>query len=62
MSTQDVLNKYREERTKCQVWTRVMGYLRNVDNFNTGKKGEYKERVFFTESKTCPCCCQEQEH
>lgn len=34
----------------CEVWTRVMGYHRPVSSFNIGKKGEYEERKFFTES------------
>jgi hypothetical protein len=38
------------ERQPCEVWTRVMGYHRPVASFNTGKKGEYAERVFFRES------------
>lgn len=38
-----------EERTPCEVWTRVMGYHRPVASFNTGKQGEYAERVCFTE-------------
>ena len=33
----------------CEVWTRVMGYFRPVQSFNIGKKGEYAERVWFTE-------------
>jgi anaerobic ribonucleoside-triphosphate reductase len=33
----------------CEVWTRVMGYFRPVSSFNTGKKGEFAERRFFTE-------------
>ncbi len=33
----------------CEVWTRVMGYFRPVSSFNVGKKGEYAERVPFTE-------------
>ena len=33
----------------CEVWTRVMGYFRPVQSFNIGKKGEYHERVMFTE-------------
>lgn len=40
-----------EERTRCEVWTRVMGYYRPVSNFNIGKKGEFDERVNFTEQK-----------
>lgn len=30
-----------------EVWTRVMGYFRPVSSFNTGKKGEFNERVYF---------------
>ncbi|MBP3224271.1 anaerobic ribonucleoside-triphosphate reductase [Campylobacter sp. JMF_01 NE2] len=40
-----------KKRTKCVVYTRVMGYLRPVESFNVGKKGEHKERVFFDENK-----------
>jgi len=32
----------------CEVWTRVMGYLRPVSSFNTGKQGEFAERTPFT--------------
>ena len=39
------------KRTKCIVYTRVMGYLRPVESFNIGKVGEYKERVLFEEKK-----------
>ena len=28
-----------------EVWSRVVGYLRPIQNFNRGKKEEYKERV-----------------
>jgi anaerobic ribonucleoside-triphosphate reductase len=38
-----------DERQPCEVWTRVMGYHRPVASFNTGKKGEHKERQFFAE-------------
>lgn len=41
-----------EERTRCEVWTRVMGYHRPVSAFNVGKKSEFAERKFFAE----PCC------
>lgn len=34
---------------KTKVWTRVMGYFRPVDSFNTGKKGEHAERLHFRE-------------
>ncbi|MDR2380282.1 MAG: ribonucleoside triphosphate reductase [Bifidobacteriaceae bacterium] len=35
----------------CEVWTRVMGYFRPVSSFNVGKRGEYAERVNFTEAR-----------
>lgn len=37
------------ERTRCEVWTRVMGYHRPVSSFNVGKQGEYEERRCFVE-------------
>lgn len=37
------------ERQRCEIWTRVMGYHRPVASFNTGKKGEFAERVYFRE-------------
>ena len=38
-----------EERQRCEVWTRVMGYHRPMSSFNTGKKGEFLERTYFDE-------------
>lgn len=55
MSKNEVLEMYKAERQKCLIVTRVMGYLRPTESFNTGKQGEYKERKFFTAEKTC-CC------
>ncbi|GAB4060136.1 anaerobic ribonucleoside-triphosphate reductase [Uliginosibacterium sediminicola] len=40
-----------EERTPCEVWTRVMGYHRPVASFNIGKQGEHAERSFFNEPR-----------
>jgi len=42
-----------EERQRCEVWTRVMGYHRPVSSFNRGKQGEYHERTCFVETKCC---------
>ena len=38
-----------EERQRCEIWTRVMGYHRPVASFNIGKRSEHKERRFFNE-------------
>ena len=40
-----------DERQRCEVWTRVMGYHRPVASFNIGKKGEHAERRFFREDR-----------
>ncbi|KJK02475.1 MAG: anaerobic ribonucleoside-triphosphate reductase [Ralstonia sp.] len=39
------------QRTRCEVWTRVMGYHRPVSSFNIGKQGEFRERRFFVEDR-----------
>ena len=40
-----------EERTRCEIWTRVMGYHRPVSAWNAGKQSEHRERRYFTESR-----------
>lgn len=40
-----------EERQRCEIWTRVMGYHRPVSSFNRGKKGEFHERLYFSERR-----------
>ena len=49
-----------EERQRCEVWTRVMGYHRPIHSFNIGKKGEAAERVCFSEHPT-GCGCRTHE-
>lgn len=39
----------REERQRCEIWTRVTGYHRPLSTFTTGKQGEFHERLFFRE-------------
>ena len=39
------------ERTKCEVWSRVMGYYRPVSEYNIGKISEHNERTFFSENQ-----------
>jgi anaerobic ribonucleoside-triphosphate reductase len=45
------------ERTRCEVWTRVMGYHRPVSEFNPGKKSEHAERKHFEEH-----CAETRQH
>jgi hypothetical protein len=54
MNTQNntqLLQSHNLQRTKCLVYTRVMGYHRPVESFNIGKKGEHKQRTQFAEHK-----------
>ena len=40
-----------EERTRCEVWSRVMGYHRPVSQWNTGKQQEWCDRQHFSEAR-----------
>jgi hypothetical protein len=39
------------ERTRCEVWTRVMGYHRPLSAFNAAKVSEHEERRYFCNAK-----------
>jgi len=41
-----------EKRTRCEVYSRVVGYLRPVAQWNKGKKAEWADRVVFTAPKS----------
>ncbi|MFA6716503.1 MAG: anaerobic ribonucleoside-triphosphate reductase [Victivallales bacterium] len=36
---------------KCEVWSRPCGYFRPVENWNRGKKEEFKDRKVFKINK-----------
>jgi len=35
------------KKIPCEVFSRVVGYYRPVQNFNNGKKEEFEDRVLF---------------
>lgn len=39
------------KRQPCEVYSRVVGYLRPVDQWNDGKQGEYINRKVFKINK-----------
>lgn len=39
------------QRRICEVWSRVMGYLRPTTDFNVGKYSEWTSRKYFKESE-----------
>lgn len=45
------MNEVKKERTPCQIYTRVMGYIRPVDGYNLWKKSEFYGRKYFDENK-----------
>ena len=40
------------QRTPCETFSRSMGYIRPVKNFNIGKYAEFCERKTFTEANS----------
>jgi hypothetical protein len=41
-----------ETRTRCECWTRVMGYFRPIAAWNPGKQAEHRERRRFSLPRT----------
>lgn len=56
MGKTEFLEKYEEQRSKCLVYSRCMGYYRPVKYFNAGKQSEFTERVFYAVSKNIKEC------
>lgn len=50
--TENTIELHTEERQRCEVWTRVMGYHRPTTSFNLGKQSEHAERKHFVECPT----------
>ena len=38
----------KKEKQKCEIYSRVVGYLSPVSEWNKGKKEEYKDRQTFS--------------
>jgi anaerobic ribonucleoside-triphosphate reductase len=39
------------KRTKCEVYSRIVGYIRPVHQWNDGKRAEFDERKEFNISR-----------
>jgi len=39
-------------RTKCEIWSRSVGYLRPVEQWNEGKQEEFKDRKTYIITET----------
>ena len=38
-------------RTRCEIWSRVVGYLRPTSRWNDGKLAEFHDRKMFKTNK-----------
>ncbi len=56
--TESLIQLKPEERQRCEIWTRVMGYHRPVSEFNPGKKSEHAERLHFRECPQSVAICK----
>lgn len=57
---EDKISTLKEEQanckgTPCEVFSRVVGYMRPVQNWNKGKREEYSMRKTFNVEQ-CKCC------
>lgn len=39
--------KQKQKRQACEVYSRVVGYIRPVGQYNAGKQSEYQDRKTF---------------
>lgn len=46
-------------RQPCEVYSRVVGYIRPVDQWNPGKQSEFADREMFDKSARCGCSAEE---
>jgi len=50
-----------QQRTPCETFSRSMGYIRPVKNFNIGKYAEFCERKTFTEANSLSAGARHRE-
>lgn len=41
-------NELESKRQKCEIYSRVVGYVRRVDAWNYGKQAEFQDRKLFS--------------
>ena len=39
-----------EKRQKCEVYKRIVGYLKPCDQANVGKQAEFKDRLVYSKN------------
>ena len=51
MLEKETLETHEADRTKCEVYSRIVGYLRPVSQWNQGKKEEFEDRKTYDKTK-----------
>jgi len=49
MTRPEILEEFKDQRQRCEIWSRVMGYHRPVHTWNPGKQQEQADREHFAE-------------
>ena len=44
------MEENKKERTKCEVYSRIVGYIRPVEQWNDGKRAEFSDRSLYDKS------------
>ena len=47
------------ERTRCEVYSRVCGFIRPVEAWNVGKQEEFRDRKTYKVAQAMGCGCGE---
>ena len=47
------------QRTRCEVYSRIVGYLRPVNQWNIGKKEEFRDRKTYDKTKQEYAQCEQ---
>jgi len=47
----NILKENESERTQCETYSRVCGYIRPIEQWNEGKRAEFHDRAVF--DKNC---------
>lgn len=57
IKTKLVDNDLESKRQPCEVYSRIVGYIRPVQNWNAGKTEEFKDRKTYDKILTPSCGC-----
>jgi len=46
----------KSKRTRCEIYSRVVGYLRPINQWNEGKRAEFDDRQTYNKQVGCSDC------